>query len=213
MDKNSINIIKNSLNCSTLFSSLSGNLIQELASKHCSIKHFNKGKKIFPLSNGENRIGIIISGEALVTKNELVINKLHCNDIFGAVTLYRKKHNFANTISAYTDCDVVFVSSDGVDYLINNSPAFSKKYIEYLSDRIYFLNTKIKAYTTSRAEDKLYNFLLSASEENSIVLDIKMTELARAINLSRASLYRCLEKLINDGKIKKEGNKIFILNQ
>ena len=196
---------------SSLFLCLNEKQLSKLAYDFCTVTDYKKGELIYSKGEKKKQIGVIMKGEALVTKDSLVINKLQKNDIFGAITLYNSDRRFINSISAYSDCTVVYVSCEGVDYAINNNTAFSKKYIEYLSDRIYFLNKKIQTYTTSKAEEKLYNFLLSVAENNTFYLEIKMTELARALSLSRASLYRCFDKLEADGKIKREGKEITIL--
>ncbi|MBQ5994533.1 MAG: Crp/Fnr family transcriptional regulator [Clostridia bacterium] len=203
--------IVKALNKTFLFSSLPDEMLSKLAYSHCEVKGYKKGELIFSDREKKKCIGVILDGEALVTKSTLVINKLSEFDMFGAITLYRSEQNFINNITAYTDCSVAFISLDGIDFLINENPDFAKKYIEYLSDRIYFLNTKIKAYTITKADEKLFSFLVSVAEGGKLYLDIKMTELAHALNLSRASLYRCFEKLESEGKIKREGKEITIL--
>lgn len=177
----------------------------------CTLKSFKKGDTVFSGDTREKCIGVLADGEATVKKGEVIINRLSSGDIFGAVTLYNSSDSFVNNIIAITSCTVVFISKQGVEKLIDSSPEFSKRYIEYLSERIYFLNSKIKAYTIPDAEDKLYNYLCSISTDGRAELNIKMTDLAKLLNLSRASLYRVFDELVSSGKIVKNGKNIIII--
>jgi len=199
------------LNKTDLFCGLDKSLCAELACKHCKTADYGKGDIIFSDGNKEKCIGVIASGEAVVKKEKLVISRLKAGDIFGAITLYHGSQGFVNDIIACGDCSVIYVSLAGADYLINSSSDFAKRYIEYLSDRIYFLNSKIKSYTTNDAANKLYNYLLGHCNGNSLELNIGMTELASMLNLSRASLYRVISELQDEGKIIKIGRHIELL--
>ncbi len=209
MKKEKLNLIS-ALSETDLFSVLSEDELSSLSGGYCEIRRFAKGDTVFSDSNGEKCIGIILTGRATVKKEHIIISQLKSGDIFGAVTLYNKSEHFVNTIVAKTDCTTAFISKEGVEYLIESNSRFSKKYIEYLSDRIYFLNSKIKAYTTPEAENKLFNYLNGISDGGEVKLEIKMTELAGLLNLSRASLYRAFDELQTSGKIIKNGKNIIL---
>lgn len=199
------------LNETELFSWASEQDLLILSKEFSEIKHFKKNENIFFKGSTEKCIGIILKGEAIVTKEYIVISQLKKNQLFGTVTLYNNDSEFVNNIIAKSDCDVVFISKNGIDYLISKSPKFAKKYIEYLSKRIYFLNHKIESYTMPTAEEKLYNYIACLSKEKTFNLNINMTDLAKQLNLSRASLYRAFDELIKQGRIDKKGKTINLL--
>lgn len=196
---------------SSLFSPVGREKLTEICEKYCCEKTYQKGKTVFSKHTSEKCIGIIADGTASVQKEHIVINHLAAGDIFGAVTLYNDCEEFVNDIVAQSECTVVFISKEGVDSLISRSPEFAKRYIKYLSQRIYFLNGKIEEYTAPSAKGKLLAYFERNSDAGKCVLSGKMTELSKQLNLSRASLYRALDELCADGKIEKDGDIIGLL--
>lgn len=194
-----------------LFSPVGRERLTLICGKHCYVKTYSKGKTVFSRNSHEKCIGVIADGALSVKKEHIVINRLSRGDIFGAVTLYNDCDEFVNDIVAQTDCTVVFISEEGVDSLISRSPEFAKRYIKYLSQRIYFLNWKIEEYTAPSAKGKLLAYFERNSDGGRCVLSGKMTELSKQLNLSRASLYRALDELCADGKIEKNGDTICLL--
>ena len=194
-----------------LFSSVGKEKLVPICENHCQNKTFQKGKTIFSKNTSEKCIGIIADGTASVKKERVVINHLKAGDIFGAVTLYNDCDRFVNDIVAQTECTVIFISKDGIDSLLSRSPEFAKKYIKYLSQRVYFLNEKIEEYTAPSAKDKLLSYFKKNAVDGSFVLNEKMTELSKQLNISRASLYRAIDELYDSKKIEKDGNKIRLL--
>jgi predicted transcriptional regulator len=51
---------------------------------------------------------------------------------------------------------------------------------------------------------------LPQGEDGSLSEALNMAALAKRLNISRASLYRVLDKLVEDGKIEKSGNTLII---
>ncbi len=209
MIKASEKLIVEALSSAPLFCAAGEEELKRIASQYAREVSFKKGETVFSKGSREKRVGIIVKGGATVKKEHIVISRLKQYDIFGAVTLYGKAETFVNDIVADSDCKVVFIPKDGVDSLISKSPRFAKSFIEYLSERIYFLNGRIEAYTMPTAGDKLYSYLKEAAKgENPFTFNVKMTDLARALNLSRASLYRAFDELCSRGRIVKDGKNI-----
>lgn len=209
MIKASEKLIIEALGSVTLFCTAGEEELKRIASQYSREVSFRKGETVFSKESREKCIGVIVKGGATVKKEHIVISSLKQGDIFGAVTLYSKAETFVNDIVADSGCKVVFITKNGVDTLISKSPRFAKSFIEYLSERIYFLNSRIEAYTMPTADDKLYSYLReTAKGKNSFTLNVKMTDLANALNLSRASLYRAFDELCSQGRIIKDGKNI-----
>lgn len=185
--------------------------INLICEKYSTIKTYLKNELIFSKDSIEKQIGIIIDGKASVRKENVVIGTLEKYSVFGAVTLYNANDKFVNNIVALNNCRVIFVSEEGVDILIENNSEFAKNYIKYLSERIYYLNEKIDSYTSPSAKDKVMLYFENQSTDGVCRLKGKMTDLSKELNLSRASLYRVIDELTLEGKIKKDGDFIKLL--
>ncbi len=176
---------------------------------------FKRGEKI---SFRENRpaIGLLLSGKATVEKGRAVISTLEAGAVFGAVGLFCPREHPATEITAATECRVVFLSKELVVGMMAENSAIAENYIEYLSERIYFLTDKIEGYTAGSAGSKLANYLLSnKTPENGVVTaDLgNLSQLARELDIGRASLYRELEFFIAQGALERNEKKVRITDE
>lgn len=210
MVKSGIKSIVETLKESFLFSHVKEEELTQFAIKYCTQKSIKKGGLIYSANGGEKHLGIIGTGTARISNGNVILGKLKAFDIFGADALYSKTA-CGETITAVTECKVVFAEKEGIDYLLSKSASFAKRYISYLSQNICSLNRKISAYTSSTAEEKLYSYLLSEAKGAFASLNVKITELSEQLNLSRSSLYRAIDILEKKNKIKREGNIITLL--
>lgn len=171
-----------------------------------------KNDIIFSSENYSPVICIIIKGEARVSKGGTVISHIKDGDIFGAAFLYNQNYCFQNTVTAITPLKVVIIEKRGIDKLIQKDDTVSFNYISYLSERIGFLNSKIEGYTQSSAEEKLLLYLQKNCDDTDgkCEISVSMTELSRVLHISRASLYRVIETLEQQGKICRDGKKIYL---
>lgn len=173
---------------------------------------YSKNDIVFSRDSYSPVLCIIIKGEARVSKGETVISHLKDGEIFGAAFLYNQSYEFENTVTALTPLKVVIIEKSGVDELIKRDSSISFNYISYLSERIGFLNSKIEGYTKPSAEEKLMLYLKKNADINNgkCEISVSMTELSHVLQISRASLYRVIETLENQGKICRDGKKIYV---
>lgn len=171
-----------------------------------------KNDIVFSSENYSPVICIIIKGEARVSKGGTVISHIKDGDIFGAAFLYNQNYCFQNTVTAITSLKVVIIEKSGIDKLIQSDSSVSFNYISYLSERIGFLNSKIEGYTQSSAEEKLLLYLQKNCDDTDgkCEISVSMTELSHVLHISRASLYRVIETLEQQGKICRDGKKIYL---
>ena len=194
-----------------IFSAADCFALEQLLSTAATVKAFQKDEVLYSRESIKKCIGVILRGEARVVKDYLTVSVLSRGGQFGTVFLYNDAEHFVNTVSAKTDCKVVFLEKEGIDRLMAGNQAVCEAYIAYLSKRIYFLNEKIEAYTAPNAEEKLLHYLNSVCDRNKTVNQVCITELARQINVSRAGIYRALESLSANGKLLYGGKKITLL--
>ena len=184
--------------------------IKKIITNFSEIKTYSKNTVVFDKKSSPC-LCIILKGEAKVMKNDTVISHLYEKEVFGAAFLYNSKYKFLNEVIAITPLKVLIIDKLGIDELIKNDSAVAINFIEYLSERVGFLNNKIEAFTKPSAKEKLLLYLEhNCSNDENREVTVSMTELSTAVGISRASLYRVMDKLEKTGKIRHNGKKIYL---
>ncbi len=196
-----------------LFKGLDQNQISKL---HLSgITHFKKGEIIFSDSNFNNAIGFIIKGSAVAVSNnhnETFLKTFSANMCFGAAAVFGGNNTYVSTITAKSDCDILFITENELQSIFKKFPQTAINYITFLSDKVRFLNNKLCVISCISAEDTVLTYLSSVKDENGYAqIPKNMTLFARMLGLSRASLYRALDILMQNGNILKENNKYKVI--
>ena len=161
------------------------------------------------------RLGMVVDGKCEVRKDKadgsrVVLNMLECGDSFGILSVLTNDE-FPTSIFALKNSTILFFSSDQIDYFVNNSSQISRNIINFLANRIVFLNKKIATFSGTRVEDRLAAYLLSKRQlNNSNVFAFNCQKTAEEINAGRASIYRALDALEQEGLIKFDNKKIYI---
>ena len=174
---------------------------------------FSKGDELY--RNG--MLALIISGKATVKRlndigDIITIRSISSGELFGAASVFGDWKNGMSSIIADTNCEVLYINEDKFCNILKQYPQISINYISYLSDRIRFLNRKLDAFTTKSTEERLYEYLLSQSNDNGIInLSFGMAELARRLNVGRTSIYRDISTLDSKGLINRDGHNFKIL--
>ena len=143
----------------------------------------------------------------------ILLRYLKAGDVFGAANLYASGARLSQLIAESKGKAYVFSPAD-VDGLLNENKDFLHAYLVFLADRIAFLNKKITYIAAGSAERKLAAWLSTrAAEEEEFDLPVNVSDLAKILDLGRASLYRAFEGLQNRGFIQKEGSHVRILDK
>lgn len=212
MTKSTLNSALNFLKNIRIFKDADEKLLTNVLNTYGKSVSYSKNDTVFSKETYSPVICVIIKGEARVSKGETVISHLKDGEIFGAAFLYNQSYEFENTVTALTPLKVVIIEKSGVDQLIKCDNSISFNYISYLSERIGFLNSKIEGYTKPNAEEKLLLYLKKNADINNgkCEISVSMTELSHVLQISRASLYRVIEALEQQGKICRDGKKIYV---
>ncbi|MBR4282327.1 MAG: Crp/Fnr family transcriptional regulator [Clostridia bacterium] len=145
----------------------------------------------------------------------VLLNTLFEGDAFGVARLFCREDTSVSEIVSKGTARVCFIPFENVERLVSTDGKVAANYISFLSEKIRFLNSKIGQYTAKSGEIRLVKYLLSLKEdENGVVaLSLPMSRLASHLGVSRATLYRSMDELENQGHIeRKEKNKIKIIN-
>ncbi|NLA76414.1 MAG: Crp/Fnr family transcriptional regulator [Clostridiales bacterium] len=181
------------------------------------VKSFRRGEVIFSPVSFERMLGVILRGEAGVSKTNptlsgggVLMSRLSAGDAFGMAALFCENFDFPTSITALSDCEVLFFSKQALKKIFISSPQTAENYITLLSEKIHFLNKKIDAFTSADARGKLLCWLKAQSENGNTSVEISMVSLAKTLDLGRTSLYRALDALSDEEIIKKDGKRLII---
>lgn len=179
------------------------------------VREYKKGETIYSLSEFSLAVGIFLKGSARVIKdNGVVISTLNENDIFGCASLFASKDYYVNNIVAIKDCKVIFIDRETVERLMKEDVSFSLSFIKYLSDRLYYLNTRIVSFTAGSAESRLAYYLYNYFSKNECTqFSVCTSQLASTLDVGRASLYRAFDSLCEKGAIIKEGKIVRLISE
>lgn len=161
----------------------------------------------------ERALCVLLSGKATVTALEggksVQLNKLSKGNVFGVASLFSDA-SFPTLVTASCVCRTVFVPEELICKLIENDPSFAAGYVWFLTEKIRFLNDRIRAFTAPDAQGKLAVFILQNAGGDGVIPVRSMAELAKKLDLGRASLYRALDSLCAAGTITRSNGCICI---
>ena len=167
---------------------------------------------IFSRKAYRKSLSVIVRGRATVRKvhggKELVIRSFEAGDVFGMAALFCDKEEYVSEIRADSSCVVAFVPQEIVSEVFRKSPEAAIAYISVLSQKICFLNDKLDNISAPSAISKLSYYLLEKQE-----ITIAMQSLAQMLGVSRMTLYRSLDILVENKWVQKEGKKLTVLDR
>ncbi len=176
-------------------------------------EHF-EGEIICSPNTEKSEIGIIICGNARAhtgdSADHTLLRTMHAGDMFGIANLYAADEPFPSLIVATDICRVLRIDGRAFRKLIENEPTLLRNYLTLQSKKIVYLNRKIMTLTAGAAEKKLAVFLLEREESMPTDPICSMSELANLLGIGRASLYRAIDCLVQNGLIEKENKRLKI---
>ena len=176
---------------------------------------------IFPERNKRyepkpGELALLLEGRAKICRRDdaktVLLNRMEAGECLGLASLYSDKQ--PDTEVTFSPGAVILVIPRyEVERLIEADAVFSRNIIAAMSQKIRFLNTKIAGYTASGSGEKLYRHLLTLERDREGCVDPgeSLSALARRLGIGRASLYRAIDALIDDGRIEKIGQKYKML--
>lgn len=185
----------------------------------CTTADFERGDVLYGHEHFRRALAVVLTGSALVTRNtadggSLVMSRLCPGSIFGAAAIFGGGERYASVITALERTRAVFIPESVFSEAMRENPRLAGNYIRYLTERIAFLNRRIYCLAAGTAEQKLASFLLGYLPEGAPEkLPVSMTDMAKLLNMGRASLYRAMEGLVRAGAVSRTGNNITIINK
>ncbi len=200
------------LNTSALFNGLPECAVSAAAAL-ASERQFAQGELINP-SGGAHYLGVIVSGYARVTKpgreGAVVISILGPGDVFGAATLMGGSLPVTEA-EAIKPLTALIIAEDDFIALMQEHFELTESYCRYLIGRIRFLTERVECMAGGTAAEKLMRFLEKNAVDGRVHLSFGMDQLASALSLSRASLFRAFDELEKGGRLSRRGRDIRLL--
>ncbi|MDD3192800.1 MAG: Crp/Fnr family transcriptional regulator [Oscillospiraceae bacterium] len=201
-----------------LFSGFDGDRLARALSGRGEVAVFAAGQTIFSPHSFKRAVGIFLQGKAQAEKTAegraVVLNRFEPPMMFGAAAVFRQAKEYVTQVTALTRCRVLFLTDEELDAIFREDFGAARNYISFLSERIAFLNRKIDSFTQGSAEEKMALYLHDQcmGRAGAFSIACSPTRLSRELGVSRATVYRALERFCRLGYIRRTGAQLEILN-
>lgn len=157
------------LSRSMLFEGMEPDSIARLLEGRCRRARFAKGEVIYSPARYRNSLGILLSGEAGVTKSgreghPVTMNLLTPPMAFGVAALFHPIEEYVAEVTALAPSRVLFIRQEELEEIFRLDYGIVRRYIAFLSGRICFLNRRIDAFTTVGAPQRLAAYLADSAQ-------------------------------------------------
>ncbi len=198
-----------------ILSKANENILSSLISTDSvQIKEFAAGEEICSPRTTASYVGILLCGSATVLPlsegGNALLKALCPEDMFGISNLYAEELPFPSVITAASIATVLLIDKEAFKSLIDKDKNALQAYLCILNKKIVYLNRKISTLTAGSAEKRLALYLAENECDGMLISDVSMSALADMLNIGRASLYRALDTLSQNGFIAKQGKTILI---
>lgn len=184
-----------------------------LKKENCHVTQYEKDEYIFSEAS-TYELGVLLGGKATAVcseDNKSELKSFSQGEVFGAAGVFCNGENTSlPKIKADNHCKILFIGRNALEKLIKSEPQIAIKYIEFLSNRVEFLNNRISTFTSSQAVKRLAKYILDNRESD--LTDVNFAALARSLDISRASFYRAKNELEESGAARLDSKKIVVLN-
>lgn len=185
------------------------------------IVSYSKGDTIYSKDAYRRSLGVLLKGRAKINKQTpkkgVLLNNLAPGGVFGVASLFNEDERYVSNITAVSRCTVMFIGEELLKKLFLADATVSVNYIAFLTQRIRFLNRKIDSFTGPSSRQKVAMYFMDAAAdkggEDQVCLPFKIKDLASALDIGRASLYRVFDVLQQEGAIERRGKTILITNK
>ena len=179
-------------------------------------KCFEKNQFIYTKEAYKRKVGFVVTGKCSIVRKSaeganINLNTLNPTDSFG-ITAALSQDEFLTDVMAVKRTEVLFISEKDILFLVENNSKIALNLINFLTDRISFLNRKIATFSSANADKKLASFLLNEEKKYGSCFVINCKKTAESIGTARASFYRALNNLINSNLISFQNKKIYIID-
>ncbi len=197
-----------------LFGNINGQQLENMLScLRPTVNHFMKNENITLAGEPFEGIGIILSGEVLVTKenaagNRMILAKLQKGHIFGEMIAFSNINVWPATVVALEECFVMYIAPNKIigncEAVCPSHTALILNMLKIISKKALLLNRKVEYLAIKSMREKISTFLMeqyAMTGKSTFMLALNRNELADFLNVSRPSMSREIAKMKEEGII------------
>ena len=199
-----------------LFNGMSPMEIGHLLSQEgCRLVHYPAGSTI----PSERGMMMLLTGSVLIEKQSADGRYLRMREVWppqaiNVSALLAQPPREVSRLSTPDGCRAVELSRALVTQALMEGGTFSVNLVEFLLGRVVFLNKKITALSGHTAASRLELYLAENAVQkdgvSQVQLPFSLSEFAEHLCVGRASLYRTLDTMEQQGRIRRKGRTIYL---
>ena len=199
-----------------LFNGMSPMEIGHLLSQEgCRLVHYPAGSTI----PSERGMMMLLTGSVLIEKQSADGRYLRMREVWppqaiNVSALLAQPPREISRLSTPDGCRAVELSRALVTQALMEGGTFSVNLVEFLLGRVVFLNKKITALSGHTAASRLELYLAENAVQkdgvSQVQLPFSLSEFAEHLCVGRASLYRTLGAMEQQGRIRRKGRTIYL---
>ena len=180
-----------------------------------TFESFARDRIIYAPDHYRRRVGFVVNGECTVERersegDRIVLNTLTKYGSFGIMTVLSGNDEYPTLIRTVRATEIMFIDGDDMLSIIKKYPTVAMNVIRFLAGRVSFLNEKLNTFSEKSTLTKLANHLLKQYKATGEHVRVAKSKLATEIGVGRASLYRDLDRLTEEGFITVLSKEIII---
>ena len=187
-----------------------------LYQSNVSIAEYDAGEYLYHKNDRTNRIGILLRGSAEVNREsrdgKMHMSTLKRNDLFGAASICGENTAYVTDIRAKERTRVLIIPENEMLDLLSSDQTVLRNYLSYLNGRIRFLNKRLDAFSKNSVAARIMTFFAAEADGNAYHVK-SFTKLSESLCVSRATLYRALDTLEDEHRIRRNGKEIELLEE
>lgn len=212
MNEKEYNRCKSVISTCPLFSGMpEEELHRMLGDETCSIIAAEKGSLI-----ASGALYIVLKGTLVIEKQAsdgryVTMGTVYPPAAVGAASVFLKGESIS-LMKAQSECILLKLEEPLLHRALLQGGVFAVNLTEFLAQRIRFLNQKIASLAGYSASSRLLMYLENNNRDGEAIIPMTLTDFAEYLGVGRASLYRTLDQLQSEGRIRRSGRKITLLN-
>lgn len=172
-----------------------------------------KGQTFSSLSKIPAVVFLLDGNLDVYTSSYVLLSTLKSGDFFEPVSIFSSiKPLLPLHIRARTNCIITMLDKTSMLSLLDNDPVFSRNYMKLSADTLQTMLCRLEYFTAATPSIALSLYLLRNHTHHILRLPDGFAGLARRLNISRATLYRALSELEQQGLVSHHEKTIRILN-
>lgn len=188
------------------------------------LKNYKKGETIFSIDDPNTSIGVLVSGEIQISKddvlgNHMIMMKMKQYDVFGEAITCAQKKQIPYYTTASADSQILFLNYRKILTTCSSACSFHSRLIENLlyslARKNLMLNDKIEIISKRTTREKILFYLNSQAQKvNSpaFAIPFNRQEMADYLCVERSALSTELGKLRDEGIISFSKSKFTLLS-